>query len=398
MHHLEQPDRRGLCAALAFLLALGTVLAACGAEKPDGSGAAPVVSDGAAATTGAPAGGSVELDLAWDGLESPVMVVSPPRDPRVFIVEQPGGILVTGAPGSAAEPWLDLTADVGSDGPEQGLLGLAFHPDFSTNGLIYVDFTDKDGDTQLVELEVDPAGTTTPARIRSRRTLLSIPQPYENHNGGNVVFGPDGWLWVGTGDGGAADDPEDRAQDDSELLGKMLRVDVESGVVETWAKGLRNPWRYSFDRETGDLWIGDVGQDAQEEIDLVRAEDLRAEGGPNFAWPAFEGEREHRTDVTVDSPHAPTAVYSHDDPSGGGCSVTGGHVYRGPTIPALDGKYVFGDYCSGIIWTLDAESPGPATRLGGVPDGLMISSFGEDADGRLYVVDHGGRVYMFRRT
>lgn len=390
------PSRRGVrisgLMVLAFTLFLVSV--SCGGDG-GATSEATTTSPPQSVDPSNPGSRSISLERLWDGLENPVALLSPADDDRIFVVEQAGLVLVAPDPGGDLQTWLDLTDDVGTGEAEQGLLGLAFHPEFASNGRVYANFTDLNGDTQVVELTTEPAQDTSPARVGSRRTLLSIPQPYSNHNGGNLAFGPDGRLWTGTGDGGSANDPENRAQDDDSMLGKMIRIDVESGKSEVWAKGLRNPWRFSFDRETGDLWIGDVGQDQQEEIDVVRRDAVMGDAGPNFGWPAFEGSRRGNEDVDVDEPFAPAVVYDHDDPGGGGCSVTGGYVYRGPDLAGLSGRYVFGDYCSGIVWTVDAASPGAAERLDGVPDGLALSSFGEDADGRLYVLDHNGSAYMF---
>lgn len=336
----------------------------------------------------------MHLEVLWDDLDKPVALVSPPGDGRVFVVEQAGTVRVAATPTSPLSDgkWLDITGDVGSSAPEQGLLGLAFHPDFTKNGKLYVNYTNTDGDTLVDEIIVSKTTGTSPAVLQSRRTLLELDQPYANHNGGNIVFGPDGLAWIGTGDGGSADDPENRAQNPDSLFGKMLRLDVDSpgSTPEVWALGLRNPWRYTFDRTSKDLWIADVGQDNVEEINAVRAS--RAPGG-NFGWPAFEGSRVNREQVSVTSHIAPVAEYGRDE----GCAVTGGYVYRGPSISELDGRYVYGDFCSGRIWTLDAAAPGRPLRIDDKigAEGLSVSSFGEDAEGRLYVVDHAGRVLVF---
>lgn len=385
--------------ALAFvIIALVGFLAGCGGSGDDGG-----ESSGGDAKTAAPASGTAppesntgsddmpKLRVRWDGLDQPVDVEAPAGDPRIFVVQQDGRILV--APDRdeplAESPYLDLSRDTEAEG-ERGLLGLAFHRDFRSNGRLYVNYTNREGDTRVVELTVDPEADA-PAAVKSRRELLRLDQPYENHNGGDVVFGPDGRLWVGTGDGGDAGDPQNRAQNPKSLFGKMLRIDVEASdpKPETWAVGLRNPWRYSFDPKTGDLWIGDVGQDEQEEVDVVRK--AADQSGLNFGWPAHEGSRRFKGKAIPDAVE-PVATYGRDD----GGTVAGGYVYRGPAN-ALSGRYVYGDFASGRIWTLDAASPGaPAEITEAVgAEGLAISSFGLDSAGRLYVCDYNGNVLSF---
>lgn len=391
--------RRTCCAIFALGLAVAT--SACGSggsggsggERPGRSARSPKSASPAVKTTGTGggAGGMPRLRVRWDGIDQPLAVVSPDGDPRVFVVEQGGRILVAPGPDRALadSPYLDLSRDTQAEG-ERGLLGLAFHADFRSNGRLYVNFTNREGDTRVVELTVDPEAGP-PAAVKSRRDLLRLDQPYENHNGGDVAFGPDGRLWVGTGDGGAGGDPEDRAQNSKSLLGKMLRFDVEASEPkpETWAVGLRNPWRYSFDPDTGDLWIGDVGQDDEEEIDVVR--EAADQTGLNFGWPAFEGSRKFKGRA-VSGAVKPVATYGRDE----GATVVGGYVYRGPAN-ALSGRYVYGDFVSGRIWTLDAASPGTPEEITDAvgAEGLSISSFGLDSDGRLYVCDHSGKVLSF---
>jgi glucose/arabinose dehydrogenase len=266
---------------------------------------------------------------------------------------------------------------------------MAFHPEYASNGLFYVNYTDLMGDTHVVEYRRagrnrDPVET---------REVLYVNQPYQNHNGGQLAFGPDGLLYVGMGDGGSASDPENRAQDLSSKLGKLLRRDVDEpgSEWERFAYGLRNPWRFSFDRVTGDLWIGDVGQGRLEEIDRVSAPDLDKEY--NFGWDVFEGSEVHE-----DKPLTPGGIlveplaeYSHDL----GCSVTGGYVYRGEELrDEAWGRYFFGDYCSGRIWSI-ARWNGQATRRGHAFRIPEITSFGEDLDGELYALSRDGAVYRF---
>ena len=286
-----------------------------------------------------------------------------------------------------AEPFLDVTSEVVSGG-EQGLLSVAFHPDYAENGLLYVDYTDLNGDTRVVEFQaLDDRTGVDPA---SGRVLLAIEQPYSNHNGGQLAFGPDGRLWVGMGDGGSAGDPENRAQDLSSRLGKLLTLDVSESrpTPEIAAYGLRNPWRFAFDRENGDLWIGDVGQGEFEEIDRLP----RAEVGnlTNFGWDVFEGDAayEEKEPNPEGRLVGPVAVYGHDE----GCSVTGGFVYRGDEVPALEGRYAYGDYCSGTVWSIAADGARESVRREPIEvDGL--TSFGEDGQGELYAASSSGTVF-----
>jgi glucose/arabinose dehydrogenase len=382
--------------AFAFAACLLAALpVACNTSRDDGPTRpavfAPDSASAHATAPGTPASlaGPPRLRLLWDGLDQPVAAVSPPRDSRVFVVEKRGTVRVAGAVDKpiSGTPYLDVSGEV-STGSEQGLLGLAFHPGFAENGRLYLNFTDEDGDTHIREVTVDPAGGA-PATVRSSRDLLRIEQPFPNHNGGHLAFGPDGLLYIGTGDGGGANDPRANAQNPNSLLGKMLRLNVDAAEPqpEMWARGLRNPWRYSFDRETGDLWIADVGQDAAEEVNVLRAP---LEAGGNFGWPAFEGDRRNRG-VAIADPIPSALTYSHEH----GCAITGGFVYRG-AVEALQGRYVFGDACSGRIWTTSAADPGETddlTRdLGS--NGLSISSFGETSSGDLLVVDLKGNIYM----
>jgi glucose/arabinose dehydrogenase len=331
----------------------------------------------------APSGREPVLVPVADGFDSPVLATAPPDDPRLFVVEQTGRIWILDDGRRTQEtPFLDLSAEVGTGG-ERGLLGLAFAPDFASSGVFVVNYTNVDGNTRVVRYRAE-GDRADPG---SAEELLAIEQPYPNHNGGHVLFGPDGLLWVGTGDGGSGGDPEDRAQDPGSLLGKMLRLDVSQpgAEPEIWALGLRNPWRYAFDPETGDLWIGDVGQGAIEEIDHVPS---TLPAGVNFGWRRFEGTERFDDEEPPPDPVMPVAEYTHDD----GCSVTGGEVVRdgGP----WDGRYVYGDYCSGQLWTLDADAEGAepedVTEQLGALEGL--TSFGRDGQGRITLTVADGRV------
>ncbi len=342
------------------------------------------------------------LQPVLDGLDQPVFVSSAhDASRRLFILEQPGRIKVLPPGGSVPKVFLDISDRVLAGG-EQGLLGLAFHPRFSENGRFFLDYTRKpDGATVIAEYRVSSANPDV--ADTSERVLLTIPQPYTNHNGGMVEFGPDGYLYIGMGDGGSGNDPENRAQNLQELLGKILRIDVDrsdgglpygippsnpfagstSARPEIFALGLRNPWRFSFDRANGKMYAGDVGQGLVEEIDIIIA-------GGNYGWRVLEGTR--CTDLGPAPCNAPGFIppitqYGHD---GGKCSVTGGYAYRGRQDSLPQGTYVYADFCSGEIFTVQS---GTGTLL--LDTDLNISSFGEDEDGEIYVVGLGGTVHRF---
>ncbi len=324
---------------------------------------------------------------------------------RLFIVEQPGRIFVLKDGQLNPTPFLDIISLVGSDASEQGLLSVAFHPDYANNGLFFVDYTDKQGDTVIARYQV--SDNPDVADPNSAKILLTIGQPYRNHNGGQLAFGPDGYLYVGMGDGGSANDPENYAQNLGSLLGKLLRLDVDQGDPygvpqsnpfinqegarpEIWSYGWRNPWRFSFDSATGDMYIGDVGQNQYEEIDF---EPAGAPGGLNYGWRLMEGS--HCFNPSDCDPASldvilPIAEYDHSQ----GCSVTGGYVYRGSRFPDLTGLYLYGDYCSGLIWGLRRQADGSWSQAELLQSGLIISSFGQDQAGELYVVDYGGELFQ----
>lgn len=346
------------------------------------------------------------------GLARPLFVTHAPNDyARAFIVEQRSGnigrirILDLATGNLLPTPFLSITVSTSS---EQGLLGLAFHPDYETNGKFYVDYTDSGGTTRIVEYQV--SSDPNVADPGSARILLSVAQPFTNHNGGWIGFGPDGYLYISLGDGGSANDPGNRAQNLTQYLGKMLRIDVDGGlpyaippdnpfagstalVQEIWAYGLRNAWRCSFDRATGDLWIGDVGQGAWEEIDFQPA---GAAGGRNYGWRCMEGFNcTGLSGCTCNAPTLTMPIYQYSHSSG--CSITGGYVYRGCAIPDLDGTYFFADYCTSQIWTFnyDGAVQNFANRTSELAPGgglsiSTIASFGEDAYGELYICDNGG--------
>jgi glucose/arabinose dehydrogenase len=363
-----------------------------------------------ALSAAAPAMGARLVEVAG-GFDDALFVAAPAGDDRLFVVEQSGKIRIIRPNGTVApEPFLDVSGLI-SRGGEQGLLGLAFHPRYASNGRLFVNYTNRSGNTVIAELRA--SANPNVANPASRRRLMLIAQPFSNHNGGMVTFGPDGYLYIGMGDGGSGGDPGNRAQSLRTPLGKLLRIDVDgrtaarpyripitnpfrgrAGVPpEIFALGLRNPWRFSFDRTRGDLWIGDVGQNSLEEIDFVTLARAR---GANFGWKRFEG-RSRFSNVGLSAGRLiqPVAQYSHSQ----GCSVTGGYVYRGPSIPGLDGRYIYSDYCSSEIWSLRAgPSPGGLRRITGSLGIRLpragVRGFGEGSEGRLYVAT-GGTVWRF---
>ncbi|HLU65814.1 MAG TPA: PQQ-dependent sugar dehydrogenase, partial [Kofleriaceae bacterium] len=333
-------------------------------------------------------------------LDHPLALEVPPgdRSGRLFVVERGGRIRILKNGKALPRPFLDLRALVSRDHDEQGLLGLAFHPRYRENRRFYVNYTDRAGDTRVVEYRAS-AGDPDRADPTSARVLLRLDQPYRNHNGGGLELGPDGRLYVGTGDGGAAGDPLGAGQDRKQRLAKMLRIDVDAArprpvIVQ---HGLRNPWRFAFDSKTGDLYIGDVGQDRYEEIDVVAARDLV---GANFGWNVMEGNHCFRRRSCDKSRFvAPAVEYDRK----AGCSVTGGEVYRGRALPELDGVYFYADYCTAIVrsfrWAAGSVYQhwdwkpvlDPEFKL------TTIASFGLDADGELYVVSLDGPIYRLER-
>jgi glucose/arabinose dehydrogenase len=343
-------------------------------------------------------------NLVNGDLQSPIDLQNA-GDRRLFIVEQRGVVRLLDETGLHDEPFLDIRDRVLDTGNEQGLLGLAFPPDFASNGWFYVDYTGGTGDTVIARFSIgsDP----NRADPESEARLLKIDQPYPNHNGGRIVFGPDGYLYIGTGDGGSQGDPEGRAQNLDSLLGKILRLDVDGaesyaippdnpfaaggGRPEIWASGLRNPWRFAFDSATGDLFTGDVGQDTWEEIDFLAA---GSPVGANFGWNLREGLAGYNGGSSP-SFTDPVAVYSHAE---GGCSVTGGEVIRDPSLPEWQGIYLYGDFCSGLIWGLFRDASGAWQNRLLFDTGFQITSFGTGDDGAVYVLDRSGGVYRLTRA
>ena len=337
-----------------------------------------------------------------DGFDHPLFLCSAPGDPRLFVVEQPGRIrwIENGRP--SKNVFLDVAAKL-KYGGERGLLGLAFHPGYATNGFLFVNYTDRDGHTQVERYTVGPdRGTADPG---SAKRILSVRQPFANHNGGMIAFGPDGMLYVGMGDGGAAADPFGNGQSPRALLGKLLRLDVDhgdpysiprgnpfqqrpsDGRPEIWATGLRNPWRFSFDFTAGLLVIGDVGQNKYEEVDVMGA----TRAGANYGWNVREGL--HGFGFPRPGPRErvePAVEYAHAD----GCSVTGGYAYRGRALPQLAGAIFYSDFCSGWLRSFrwqDGHAIEPTEW--NVPRLGSVTSFGEDAGHELYVVTHEGRIW-----
>lgn len=335
-------------------------------------------------------------DYTWQpilsGLYRPVDI-QPAKDGsgRLFIIEKNGFIRVYENGQLIEAPFLDITDRVSEGGNEMGLLGLAFHPDYETNGFFYVNYTGTDGHTRISRFQA--SGNS--ADQNSETYLLVIEQPYQNHNGGALAFGPDGNLYAGLGDGGSAGDPQKNGQNTKSLLGKILRLDVTNGDPyaipadnpfgsEVWAYGLRNPWRISFDKLTGDLWIGDVGQNQWEEVDYLPA---NWGADANFGWSVMEGS--HAYDSEPQSGMLlPAAEYSHAE---GGCSVTGGYVYRG-SMPEWNGIYLYGDYCSGKIWGLSLVDGLWQSRLL-FETGTTITTFGQDEAGEIYFASDNGTIY-----
>lgn len=369
------------------------------------------------AATGSAASAQLTTELYVSGIDRPVYLThAGDGSGRLFVVEQEGAIRIIDAGGTLLPtPFMDIDGTVvggDSGGNEQGLLGLAFHPDYANNGKFYVNYTGSGGDTRIAEYQVS-AGNADIADTSTARIVMFYDQPFSNHNGGWVGFGPDGYLYIAAGDGGSANDPGDRAGNLSQHLGKLHRIDVDGGddfpadanqnyevpadnpfvgvagaLESIWAYGLRNPWRTSFDSETGDLWIADVGQNVREEVNFQAAGDA---GGQHYGWRCREGFSATGLACGATSGFTdPIHQYTH---GANGCSITGGYAYRGCALgDAFQGKYIFSDYCSGRVWTLDKDN-GFANNLE-FTAGFSVSTFGEGPDGEIYVGDlFGGRIY-----
>lgn len=343
------------------------------------------------------------------GFDQPVYVLHAPEDAeRLFVVEQAGRIWIVDNNGQRSiEPFLNIEAIVSRTANERGLLGVAFHPDYAENGYLFVHYsarTPEDGLGVIARYTVS-ADDLNKINPDSAQIILTQQQPHSNHNGGQIAFGPDGYLYIGFGDGGSQGDPDNIGQNPNTLLGKILRIDVNSepnyGIPtdnpyntfslemrpEIWALGLRNPWRFSFDRATGDLYIADVGQSIVEEVNFQPAD---SQGGENYGWRIYEGSLVYAPNDPATGDYVmPIAEYQHNR----GCSITGGYVYRGQELPDLEGVYLFADYCSGIIWATYRDADGHWQTQEIMDTEYLINSFGEDANGELYIVSHTGSIY-----
>jgi glucose/arabinose dehydrogenase len=351
-----------------------------------------VPTDTAASPATFPDPEAYDWQIVVQGLQRPVDL-QPDGSGRLFVVEKAGRIRILENDQLVQTPFLDITDRVGSNGNEQGLLGLAFHPGYQQNGRFFVNYTDLNGDTVIARFQV--SSDSNVADPNSEVKLLGVDQPYANHNGGGLAFGPDGYLYAGLGDGGSQGDPNGNAQNTGVLLGKILRLDVDSAEPyavptdnpfgnEIWAYGLRNPWRLSFDKATGDLYIADVGGSQWEEVDYLPA---GSPGGTNFGWDHREGAHDYEgggPEGMVD----PVAEYSHQE---GGCAIAGGYIYRG-TLPEWNGIYLYADYCTGFVWGLTNTGDGwQSQRLFDLD--VTITSFGQDQAGELYLLSDNGGVF-----
>ncbi len=392
------PRLTALALSICLVLALVVAVGCSQSNTPEiVTPAAPVTATPEASAT-LPA--SISLKQMWSGLKQPLLLThAGDGTGRLYVVEQGGTIRVIEAGKVLEEPFLDVS-DLVSTGGERGLLGLAFAPDFKTSGAFYINYTDKMG-TTVIERRWTPTGSSARHPV-NMQTVLTIEQPYANHNGGNIAFGPDGYLYIGMGDGGSGGDPKGNGQNPGVLLGKMLRIDVANVDTytvpednpfvgkqeyrpEIWALGLRNPWRFSFDSATGDLYIADVGQSAWEEIDFQPA---ASTGGENYGWNVYEGAHTYPPNSPAPANAAkytlPIAEYGRS----AGQSVSGGFVYRGTAIEGLRGVYTYADYETGTLWGLARINE--TWQTAELTDTSMnIASFGQDEDGELYVLDLG---------
>lgn len=427
---LVRRSRGRVIRSAAAAACLAGLLAACGTSQVSppppptsaASGALPATSSPTPEPTPAPtptatplptplAPVPIGLETVVGGLASPIGVSSPPGDPRLFVVGQRGRIVIVDG-GKVTGTFLDISSRISCCG-ERGLLGLAFHPQYATNGRFFVRYTDPAGDVRVSEFRV--SSNPAAADPASEKILLTIPHPdYANHNGGRIWFGPDGYLYIGTGDGGGGGDPNSHGQSLATLLGKMLRIDVDSTssgkpygippdnpfvgqsgrLPEIFAYGLRNPYSFSFDRLTGDLWIADVGQDLWEEVDRAPASSGGGKGA-NFGWSVMEGDHcfKPSNGCSQSGIALPYAEYGHGTNDANGCAIIGGYVYRGTAHPELYGRYFFGDECSGHLWDLPSAGPRPQTPQLLLSSGLNIDGWGEGADGELYLVAADGVLY-----
>ncbi|HCF51215.1 MAG TPA: glucose sorbosone dehydrogenase [Syntrophomonas sp.] len=352
--------------------------------------------------------GSVKLVEAYPNLAfNQPLDYRPANDDsgRVFVVEKSGKILVfhNDPQVQTAQIFLDLTSRVDSRSSEKGLLGLALHPDYKNNGLFYVNYTNQNN-TVIARYQVSPADSNQ-ALLSSEKIILTFSQPYANHNGGQLAFGPDGYLYIGSGDGGSAGDPQNNAQNLGNLLGKILRIDVNSSAngmayaippdnpffgnqqgfkEEIYAYGLRNPWKFSFDQVQGRLWAADVGQNKVEEIDIINK-------GANYGWNKMEGSLFYPSTASYNTAGFTMPVWEYQHPQGN--AITGGYVYYGKSAPSLNGWYVFGDFATGMIWAVRLDENMKAESRTLLDTDYNISSFGLDQNNELYVLDYNGKIY-----
>jgi glucose/arabinose dehydrogenase len=406
------PRRGAAPAATALAALLAAVLAACGGG---GGAAAPITQPQTPQPEPPkpepPAPFALALREVASGLDTPLLLTAPANDPRRFIVERPGRIRILGSDGSLrATPFLDLSGLISVTG-EGGLLSMAFHPGYAQNGRFYIYYTDKFSNIAIDEVKV-AAGNPDLADKDSLKRIITIPHPqYTNHFGGYLAFGPDGYLYAGTGDGGGAGDPNGNAQNLDSLLGKLLRLNVDNPLPplylvpadnpyagqegkrgEIWAYGLRNPWRFTFDPATAALYIADVGQALREEVNIVSS----ALKGANYGWNIMEGTRCYNAaSCAQQGLILPAFEYEHGSNDANGCSITGGFVYRGTALPQLAGRYLYSDYCKGFLKSfLYANGSVSEAQEWAVGDIGMVPAFGQDAAGELYMLSGAGKVYQ----
>jgi glucose/arabinose dehydrogenase len=363
-------------------------------------------SDGSTGPAIVPADFNLSVQEVAGGLSDPLYLTAPVGDGRLFVVEQAGRIRIIKNGQLLQTPFLDIAARVSSGG-ERGLLSVAFHPSYAANGFFYVNFTDLSGNTRVERFS--RSGDPDIAAPASSKLILTVAQPFPNHNGGLNLFGPDGMLYIGLGDGGSAGDPQGNGQNRGALLGKILRIDVDRGDPyaippdnpfvgqqgargEVWAFGLRNPWRFAFDRSGGLLYIADVGQNRFEEVNVVAAN----RAGVNYGWNTMEASSCFgSSSCNQQGLELPVLVYDH---SGGACSITGGFAYRGASLPEIAGHYFYSDYCAGFLKSFRFQSGSAVDqRTWDVGSIGSVTSFGEDASGELYITSSNGRVYRIVR-
>jgi len=353
-----------------------------------------------------------EIEIVFPNVLSDRMVyLTNARDnsKKLFLVSQKGKILIFDGSNKSdtGELFLDISKKTTTGGNEEGLLGLAFDPNYSKNKRFFVYYSAANPRRSVLSMFTTKENDANKADVESEIVILEISQPYKNHNGGAIAFGPDGYIYIGVGDGGSAGDPRNFAQNKNSFLGKILRINVENASKlipyeipednpfindidvkkEIWAFGLRNPWRFSFDFENGDLWVGDVGQSDYEEINLIRK-------GGNYGWNVMEGAHCFKPRQSCDQSNLENPIFEYSSRANLNCSIIGGYVYRGSKVPNIKGKYIFGDYCSGKIWYLDPKNPTDAKLL--IESSLKITSFGESYDGEIYIISMKNKIHKFK--